>query len=382
MKSIFTLIFLLCCHFSSLLQAQQTAPYFGNALHFDGVNDYVEINGLGALMTNIDSFTIELTVQLDINKQQSGGHRSLFAINKSIAGGENELLIVMGNHGASRGKTLIFDDNGIGTGAFEISGNTSIGDGDCHHIAYVKAGDSAKLYVDGLWQGSHHVGYSIDTTKRFSLGQDWDRAFSSDFTNGSFSEVRVWGVARSVSDLIKYRSAINLKPQKGLLAYYKFQEGVPGHDNSPFTRIFDYSGNNVLATLRNFALKGNESNWTFDACLKKLPCTYYDTNYISVQDTLIIDVKLNHNGQINTAQFHVYPNPAKSFLIIDAPSLSVNKGYELRVLNAIGQTVYSSSIKQSQIKLDISKWGGAGMYVLELVDSGKGVHFSKKIILQ
>jgi gliding motility-associated-like protein len=46
------------------------------------------------------------------------------------------------------------------------------------------------------------------------------------------------------------------------VAYYKFNQGTPGGNNSGINTLFDNSGNGNNATLRNFALTGTASNWS------------------------------------------------------------------------------------------------------------------------
>jgi hypothetical protein len=297
------IIFLLIaiCGGLGLSNAQNSKSYPSNGLHFDGMNDFVEANNIGSLLNNLDTFTIEFIVKIDTNDQQTGGHRALFAVNKPSNVGENELLIVLGNNGNAVGKVLIFDDN-ASSGAFEITSQSKVGDNQCHHVAYIRENDSGYLYIDGTFEGVHHIGYQIDSTKRFSIGQDWDRALPSDFVNGIFSEFRVWRSARTSSQLKSEQNATAIEPQSDLLVYYPFNQGVAGQNNAQFTRIYDLSGNALHGSLQQFSLSGNTSNWVKDSCLSVDPCIYRDTievrdtvtlndtNFVSISDTVIVRI--------------------------------------------------------------------------------------------
>jgi hypothetical protein len=104
---------------------------------------------------------------------------------------------------------------------------------------------------------------------------------------------------------------------------------------------------------------------------------------VSVTDTLIINV--NRTGY-NPIQFEntlkVYPNPTKDKITIDNGNLSKMNGYSVKIMNSLGQQVFQSAINQQQFNIDITTWGGNGMYYLHLIDNiGNTVEF-RKIILQ
>ncbi len=104
---------------------------------------------------------------------------------------------------------------------------------------------------------------------------------------------------------------------------------------------------------------------------------------ISVTDTLIINVKrtsYNPLAYINTIK--VYPNPTKDKITIDNGDITKMTGYSIKIYNSIGQQLFQSNINQQQYSLDITQWGGNGLYFMELKDNNGNIIDIKKIVLQ
>jgi hypothetical protein len=107
-----------------------------------------------------------------------------------------------------------------------------------------------------------------------------------------------------------------------------------------------------------------------------------DSVLISVTDTLIINAVLtsvNSSNNINTIK--IYPNPAKDHITIDYGNYSSMNGYTLKIVNSLGQQVYSTSIDQFESYLNLSDWGGKGIYFVYLIDNLNNITEVKKIVL-
>ncbi len=57
-------------------------------------------------------------------------------------------------------------------------------------------------------------------------------------------------------------------------------------------------------------------------------------------------------------------------------------GYTLRITNSAGQEVYNQNITQAEVTLDLSNWGGNGLYVLYITDPQGEIIAVKQIVLQ
>lgn len=109
--------------------------------------------------------------------------------------------------------------------------------------------------------------------------------------------------------------------------------------------------------------------------------TKYDT--IKVMDTLVINATLSGvSAPNNTNRFIVYPNPAKDHITIDYGVFSRMNGYTLKIVNTLGQTVFSSPINQQSSFINLSTWTGKGMYHVQIFDTQNNMIENRKIVLQ
>jgi hypothetical protein len=114
--------------------------------------------------------------------------------------------------------------------------------------------------------------------------------------------------------------------------------------------------------------------------------TIYDTittiNYISVTDTLIINATLGVQPNLITNSIKVYPNPANTHITIDYGDFASMSGYSIKIVNALGQEVFSSAINQQTSFIDLSTWSGNGVYFVQLIDQQSNMIENRKIVMQ
>ena len=157
----------------------------GNALDFDGVNDYVAVNGVCAAMAGKD-----VTVSAWM-KAPATNPNMQFMIGINASNGNNRLLL-----GTQAGTaTLSFADSE------PVWRNTTatVIDNTWHHIAFVldDGADTITIYVDGSQALSFTSTASIAATDLFSLGQKYTGSTPNYFYSGLLDEVRVYDRALS-----------------------------------------------------------------------------------------------------------------------------------------------------------------------------------------
>jgi uncharacterized protein (TIGR02145 family) len=111
-------------------------------------------------------------------------------------------------------------------------------------------------------------------------------------------------------------------------------------------------------------------------------CLVTDTILTTVTDTLLIDVVLSSTSTPGSNLIRVYPNPTSSQLVIDAGQYTLMAGYTLTVTAANGAAVWTEAIAQPVYTLDLSSWGGKGLYYITLTDPQGKVVTTRKIVLQ
>lgn len=109
----------------------------------------------------------------------------------------------------------------------------------------------------------------------------------------------------------------------------------------------------------------------------------YDTTFVTVTDTLIINAVLTGvipPNNINTLK--IYPNPSSTHITIDNGDYTSMNGYTIRIENSLSQTVFTSLIDQSSFYIDLSGWSSHGLYFVYIIDNLGNTIETRKIIIQ
>ncbi len=243
------------CFRTGTIMVKNLPNQFGNALNFDGTNDYVETGGNITNFNNA-SFTIEAWIKTSSNN--SMGIVGLLNNNTSWDGGE-KLLYVSSNG------TPAF----VGFGNGYILSTQKVNDGNWHHIAvvwkYSGSGNSgtAKFYVDGLDKTSPSTSISANfpNVGTVKIGYPNYNSEASSFFNGTIDEVRIWNVDRSIAQIQTFMNTELSGNETGLAAYYDFNTGTAGGNNADIATIANMVSSSHTGSLINFSLSGNSSNW-------------------------------------------------------------------------------------------------------------------------
>ncbi len=104
---------------------------------------------------------------------------------------------------------------------------------------------------------------------------------------------------------------------------------------------------------------------------------------ITVTDTLLIHTGITaYNPVAYQNTLKVWPNPGNQDITLDAGNLSSMQGWKYKVANTLGQTVVNeTAISQQQTLIDLSTWGGNGIYYLHLINPQGHAIEIKKIVL-
>ncbi len=222
----------------SVLLNTSTFPS-GAALNFDGTDDFVNIPNNSSFSFGTNDFTIETYAKTT----SSTGNKVMIG---KINGGNNFWF------GVSNGKA-----NFSLIGGTDATGTSTISNGTWHHLAAVRQNGVVSLYVDGVLEASQNNTGNATINGNLTLGN-----FSGGFNfAGSLDEVRIWNRALCKGEILNNKNAELPSSQTGLVAYYNFNQGFSGINNSTVTSLTDLSGNSNNGTLNNFALSGTTSNW-------------------------------------------------------------------------------------------------------------------------
>ena len=281
----------------------------GNALYFDGENDYVRISDADNLDI-ISNLTISAWVYGDNYQVDDLFVHKINAYGISIReGGEFSLLL---------------SQNPSGTVWERFSSNFIPSEKTWYHFTatYDSSAQEVKLYVNGNLRNT--IAYSGPIA--VSTGALCIGGYSGGQNHfGIIDEVRIWKVTRSQEQILSTFSdtlawQYYTTNDSGLVGYWRFDEGIPAGNNTGVTTLPDLTTNAYNGTLYNFALTGDTSNWVSS-------------------EAPITDI---HNSQLNypyTVQLEQnYPNPFNPTTQISY-SLLKSDFVSLKIYNTLGQEI-------------------------------------------
>jgi hypothetical protein len=260
---------------------------YGRALHFDGMDDYVDGSGLTAVSLpqgnqpwTVECWTKTVMSDEDISYFVSWGNRSK----------TNEVSI-----GCYEGE-LFFSSNYNDMIARDPK---KINDGKWHHVAVSYGGgittkdNGIKMYIDGEAVLSHRRFGSAAklnvTDQGLTFGKGPRRngvhnvGINDQQYSGKLDEVRIWNDIRMPEEIKSNFDRELTGKEAGLLVYCNFEEGVKNLADNPYHKgIRAYGDNsdkiNVIGkpvgtnlVLKNFKLKGTTSNYVPGVKLYKGP---------------------------------------------------------------------------------------------------------------
>jgi Concanavalin A-like lectin/glucanases superfamily/Secretion system C-terminal sorting domain len=236
-KFLFLLLF--CISFTTISNAQP-----GNALNFDGADDYVIIGPAGGLYAVASSYTKEAWVLY-------AGPNAFDAEN--IISSKDPLYIDQGHLRAS---------NNFAGGANDVLDPITFPVNRWVHVAltYDAATTTMVLYRDGLVVNSNiAVGTASGSGQNYISGYD-DGPITYNW-KGNLDQVRVYNTALTQAQIQADMVSVTPAVPGSLVAYYNFDNGTAGGTNTGLTSLTDNSGGGNTGTLNNFALTGATSNW-------------------------------------------------------------------------------------------------------------------------
>lgn len=249
MKKLYTVVLSLFMIALTLGVQAQTNQY----LHFDKVDDFVILEEAGQYVVNKTEISLTGWFYTDELTYGQG---------------------MMGFRDGSSGFYLIQLGNGIiecrlasSTGMHEyVTPSFTVVPEVWQHFSWIYDGSTVSLYVNGILAGSSTAsGVLTNADMPFAIGKSTLGAGYNFVFGGRIDEISVWDKALSVNEIQDIvANEIDGTPE-GLKLYYKFNQGVPGGDNTSITKLISETGNGERdADLMNFALTGDISNFGGD----------------------------------------------------------------------------------------------------------------------
>jgi hypothetical protein len=222
-----------------------------NALAFDGTGDFVNI-GNNASLNFTSNFTIESWVYVPASPKYS--INTIFSKNEPGNGTPGYMFGF--NHWNTTNLFLVLEDAVGG-----ISSNKTVTTGAWNHVAVVISsnGTVGTFYINGSNAGGGTVNLSnASSVNEFIGSMD---ASGSYFLQGSLDELRIWNVARTQQEIIDNMDNPLTGSESGLVAYYDFDQGIPGGNNTGITSVLNKTANSLNGTFSGISRSGTTSNF-------------------------------------------------------------------------------------------------------------------------
>ena len=221
----------------------------GLNLNFDGNNDYLKTPVLLSGTYSKEAWIKIPDVATQYNNIISGG--------KSVPA--NQYHVFWTNFGIlSAGHTETFNS---------VKDNVTLTPNIWYHVAvtYDATTNTMKLYKDGILISTNTgvLPFGADPCVFIgAIGTDISAALANSFFNGSLDDVRIWNTVLTATNILNRKNCELVGNEPGLVAYYKFNQGIAGANNAGITNLINSSTTTGLdGTLFNFALSGTTSNW-------------------------------------------------------------------------------------------------------------------------
>ena len=274
--------------------------FLKNAINSDGVNDYMTAPFSGA---GLNQVSVEFRFKKG-NTTNSG----IFEWSGSILSTNPWILL---RDLGSNVSLYVNGDYRITSAALNV--NT------WYHVAITYDGSTWRMYIDGNLSGSYNGSIGAYARTNVSFGSGYPT-----YWKGTIDEARIWSTARTQTQIQNNMTSELIGNESNLVAYWRFNQGNAGGDNSGLTTATATVGPN--GTLNNFALNGSISNWIevgLGDISNNAPATYPKGN------TTVTWTATDASGNTNTCQ--------QTVTVVDnqAPTLT-NPGNQ--AMNVIGNT--------------------------------------------
>ena len=249
----FSFVFL----FLSLFVFNQVKSQSNQYLEFDGTNDHVTVTNASALVAGATAMSMTgWFYDNNLNYGQGlmgfrGTNSTFYMI--TLASGKIEDRFV-----TSTGTTY----------EPPVPNGTMIPN-IWQHFALVYNGTNAYFYLNGVQVATVAATgtYTTAADVGFEIGYSPCAVAPNFYYNGGIDEVSLWKKALTQGDIqniMNHEIGVDTAVAQGLQLYYKFNQGVPGADNTSITTLHnEVAANSPLydGTLNSFAMTGTTSNF-------------------------------------------------------------------------------------------------------------------------
>jgi hypothetical protein len=273
------------------------SPDSGNALDFDGVDDYIDLPD--GVWFNGD-FTIESWIYL-----RSYTYWSKFV---DFGSGSDADNIVITISDSTTGRPVFHIFNGASQSYFGCAEPFPLN--QWAHLAVTLSGSVGKIYINGRMVATNSSMYQpLNVTRQnaYIAKSNWS---GNPNVNMKIDEFRIWSVARTQSEIQQSMNQTLNGSETGLLTYYRF-------DHQSGTTVVDLSGNNLHGTLTNMDNDDWVSSIAPDFSLTDSPGSGKSLDFDGVDDYIDLSTGVWFNGDFTVESWIYLRNYGNFCRLID-----------------------------------------------------------------
>lgn len=221
----------------------------GGALDFDGQNDYVQVPHLANLNLTGD-FSIEVTLFL----KPGSTELAQSIVDKTATGDAANYRCHINTNSQKMG---------FWNGSGNVWSTHAVPMNQWVSIAWVYDASNQEMtfYIDGQARGKSTTTLGGVNNGPLSIARDNNKTYQRKrYAKVKIDDLSIWNRVRCQEEIKKSRSVKLNGYELGLVAYYPFNQGAVGANNSSETVLKEINDRHN-GTLTNIGLTGNTSNW-------------------------------------------------------------------------------------------------------------------------
>ena len=259
-----------------------------NILKFDGVDNYITIDGVTGDITGTN---LSIEVRFKTNAEPSNNSENQIISFQGV--NDNDVLgIGIGVNGSIN----------IKTNAGSITRGSGYNDNRWHLLSIVTSDSTVYAYIDGVNSLEFNSGsINLNLFTRCSIGQEYNQGSTSNHFKGKVSELRIWDQLLTIESIDERICTPLTGSENNLIAAYDFEQSAGG------ASLLDDSPNNNTGTIENIDLA---ADWVLDAVI--CDNSINDLIQFSIVGDAPYDLVGNIAG-LDTLTAHVLENNAHSY---------------------------------------------------------------------
>ncbi len=205
----------------------------GYSLAFNGSNQYVSVDHSTSL-----NFTGDFTIEMWVRPTNLGSDFTLLNKTDDINSSGFKLHY---DYISSSSSKVIFELR-VGSSTYNVQMNSPLILNSYSQISISRTGTKLSIASNGSVKASSNIpdGAFTNNTRPIIIGASKTATTASSFFSGNIDDVRIWGIGKDTTSILKDYGRLVSPSSPSLLLYLNFDENLGSH-NKVYDQAFDYN---------------------------------------------------------------------------------------------------------------------------------------------